>query len=219
MATEDEIRRRVRDLFDEIYGGMPQAFETQRWPGLSDEELHTIEQSLLSERERKKLKAIEQAREQEEDKIISESVPREIYELFDVKIVYGNDAFTRYVWGSKEEIEQSVINGVEMNEGHDALPTGWNYLHVGDEAWIAVLSRDYGRSGDVCEIEISDLPDGFFLIEDTDIMDKTDTPNSDILISTQKVIPRECVTITRVLDTDEVVENYPQYDNYEESYS
>jgi hypothetical protein len=81
---------------------------------------------------------------------------------------------------------------------------------VGDEGWVAVLNRDYGRSGPVCELLISSLPEGFFLLkEDPDIMDRTNTPDSGMLISRATIIPPQCITISRVLNTEKVVEDYP----------
>ena len=98
-----------------------------------------------------------------------------------------------------------------MNEGHDSLPPGWNYLHVGGEEWVAVLSRDYGRNGTVCEIEISNLPEGFFVVNDIDVMQNGESPESAILISKQTIIPAQCVKITKVMDTDDVIQDYPEY--------
>ena len=61
----------------------------------------------------------------------------------------------------------------------------------------------------MCEIEISELPEGFFVVEDNDIMDKTNTPHSEILISRFDSVPGNCISISKVLDTDDVVKDYP----------
>ena len=212
-ASEGEIRSKVKGLFEEVYGGIPEVFEKTRWPNLTEEELIQVEQSLLSEKERKRIKQTEEKRRLEEEQIVLEHVPPEIYNLFEIEPVHESDVLTRYVWGNSEEIQAVIQQGLEMNEGHSALPPGWYYLHVGGEEWVAILSRDYGRDGDVCELEISELPEGFFLIEDTDIMDRTSTPYSRLLISKMAVVPPNCIAIAKVFDTEDIVEQYP--DNYD----
>lgn len=211
-SGDSDARVRIKQLFDDVYGGMPEEFETRRLPTLTDQELREVEESLLSARERNRLKNIEEKRQAEEDELLERDLPAEILRNFEVRRVLEDDVLTRYVWGSREEVQLDIENGLVMNGGHSSLPSGWFYLHVGDEDWIPVLSRDYGRGGEVCELEISELPDGFFLVDDVDIMDKTDTPYSEILISKFRVIPKNCITISRIIDSDKMMDGEPQYD-------
>lgn len=206
---EDDARARVEALLHEMYGGIPGPL-IQRWPHYTPTQVTELEKELLTERERRKLKEIETARQAEEDAIVEREVPAEILEHFEVRPAFDEN-FTRYVWGTKEENQVIIASGLEMNEGHGGLPPGWYYLHVGGEEWVAVLSRDYGRNGPVCEIEITNLPEGFFVVNDIDVMPTGESPDSSILISKQPNIPAQCVKITRVLDTDDIIQDYPEY--------
>jgi len=127
------------------------------------------------------------------------------------KVEPADEQYTRYVWGNQNDIEQEIKNGYPLNQGHDLLPKGWNYIHVGDMEWIAILNRDYGRSGPVCELTISNLPDGFYLVsDDPDIMNKINAPDSGMIVSKQNHIPAECIKITNIYDSEEIEKEYPE---------
>jgi len=119
----------------------------------------------------------------------------------------GADTFTRYAWMSGDDLRNLISsnNGLPMNSGHDALPSGWHHLHVGGEEWVAILNKDYGNEGPVCEITISNLPSGFYLMSDPDRMyGKVD---SWMLISKSPIIPASCVEITFEKDTEEAIQD------------
>lgn len=87
---------------------------------------------------------------------------------------------------------------------------GYFAVHTGSERWLPILMRDQycdGRYAYVYTIDTSlayETEQPFYEMEDFHIMDKTDTPGSDIIFSTRQIIPPEMVKLRKVIDTNNV---------------
>jgi hypothetical protein len=136
-------------------------------------------------------------------------LPKEVCDKGGERAVHS---YTRYIWGNKSKVKDKIKNGLLMNLSHPDIH-GWNYLHVGEEKWIAILYKDYGRDGTVCEVEIKNLPEGYFYIEDPDLSVKK--VDSGIIVSKNKFIPSYCLTISSVQRTKDIVKKYPAIDSDE----
>ena len=113
-------------------------------------------------------------------------------------------SYTRYIWATKQEIEQTIQqhNGMPMND----IGYGWFGVHVGGDEWVSILQRDYDRSGPVCEVEFSNLPEGFYETRDPDLSigGKVD---SFMIVSKSPIIPAECIAIRWEKDTEQAAED------------
>lgn len=180
------------------------------WKTKTPEELKSIHEKLKEEY----FKSLSNSTDNQEN--LPEELENNFSEIEDATGVSIN----RYVWGTQEEIAREISNGLVMNSSHGDLPNDWYYLHAGSEEWVAVLYEDYQRDGPVCELEISNLPEGFFIVNDTDVKqgmnpNRETYPDSYMIVSKQNVIPPQCVKITRCFDTQEMVNIYPSTENEE----
>ncbi len=145
----------------------------------------------------------------EPDETIEPTPSPESYNPVDELDATPDDGFTtynRYVWDTAENIMEVIrqSGGLPMHQ-HDSLPDGWFGIHTGGEEWVNILASDYDRDGIVCELTISGLPDGFYVMQDPD-MSISGKVYSTLLFSQSRVIPADCIKITYEKDTDEIVE-------------
>jgi len=154
----------------------------------------------LKQEKTRNLRYREQQQESEQRQEWLEDVPLEIHQIGGTK---ATDNYTHCMSGSVEKvqgiIQQSgglpLTKGME-NVGYDrydntALPN-YNNIFVGcDETWAAVLARDYDYSGEFVSITFGELPEDFYVIDDPNPIDKTNLPDSYVILSTQSVIPSQ----------------------------
>ena len=100
---------------------------------------------------------------------------------------------TRVVWDyrSGEPIRMSRLEELTGDEGDE----GFYGLHIGDEEWLPILCRDYGRPPEAQLIEFD--MEGMLLIEDPNPMDKDSVPESYIVVWTEPEIPLERILFVR----------------------
>jgi len=182
------------------------------WKTKTPEELNIIHEKLKDEY----FRSLSAIKDEYQDPKQDSEFPEELNNFSEVE--YATGTYNRYVWGTQNEIVQIIANGLKMNSGHDDLPDDWYYVHVGDEEWVSILYEEYQRDGPVCELEISNLPDGFFEVEDIDLAginpERETYPSSSILISKQRIIPPQCINISRCFDTQEIVDTYVEPDDF-----
>lgn len=94
----------------------------------------------------------------------------------------------------------------------DAGLKGWHGVHVGPSSWLGILKRDgYCDSGDayIYTIHADEmLEDGIevYEMEDPHVMDRTETPDSQIIFIKAARIPAKYVELTEVVPEDEIEE-------------
>lgn len=110
---------------------------------------------------------------------------------------YGRkgDVAMRVVWGYTRG-EPLKLSHLEDLTG-DERDAGFYGLHVGDEEWLPILCRDYGRPPEAQLVEI-DI-EGMLLIDDPNPMDKASVPESQIVVWTEPEIPPERVRDVRAI--------------------
>lgn len=94
----------------------------------------------------------------------------------------------------------------------DASLKGWYGVHVGPSSWLPILKRDgYCDDGDAYIFTIHAdemLEDGLevYEMEDPHVMDRTETPDSQIIFTRLPRIPAKYVELTEVVPEDEIEE-------------
>lgn len=167
----------------------------QRYRQQTDDE---IKQQIewLKEEESREILYRQQKQEQEQYQQSLEDVPPEIQKIGGTK---AYDSYTHCRSSSPKQIEKLIREngGLPLTQGtsnvsyDDPALNGYNNIFVGcDEKWAAVLARDYPEySGRFVYITFGDLTDDFYVVEDQNPMDKTNLPDSYIILSKQAVIP------------------------------
>ncbi len=122
-----------------------------------------------------------------------------------------NDTFERFVCsdGNPEFEKKGMPAFAENVTSHDPKLKGYYGVHCGG-AWLPILIRDgYCDSNQAYHYEIDTEPfynskKPFYVMEDYHINDKTNTPNSVILFSKNKIIPANLIRLVEIIDTTKV---------------
>lgn len=91
---------------------------------------------------------------------------------------------------------------------------GWNGIFTGDaDEWIPVMFRDgyWSDAAWVYEIDFDALADAghdYWVMEDPNVMDKTETPSSFLVLTKDKVIPAFAVKLRRRISAKECEKMY-----------
>ncbi len=122
-----------------------------------------------------------------------------------------SDTYGRIVCSNTDPQFEKV--GMPMYPGlsnYDPELKDYYGVHCGSINWLPILLRDQycdQRYAYVYKINTSPAFNSkmpFYVMEDFHIMDKTNTPGSDIIFSKRKVIPAKLVKLVKVIDTKTV---------------
>jgi len=174
----------------------------------------------IEELKQEKDRDLEYRRQKKEIKLDKEKWIKDVPP--EIEYVGGAEAIDTYVHcrpGSVEEMQEMIqqkgglplMRGLDNVSYDNPLLKGYNSIFVGcNETWAAVLARDYDYSGHFVYITFSNLPEGFYVTDDPNPMDKTNLPNSYVILSKHSVIPlRNIDTIEDGGTWESILDNNP----------
>lgn len=122
---------------------------------------------------------------------------------------------------SSAKSPKAQVLGLHTTEAHPV--DGWNGIFVGDaDDWIPVMVRDgyWNDAAWVYEIDFDALAAAghdYWIMEDPNVVDKTETPSSFLVLTKDDVIPAFAVKLTRRISAKECEKMYEETFGSEDS--